>query len=103
MARRGAWAARLAGPLGLCPCLLLVHCSLIEPFGSLSGGVRSKSSSDDAGAPDGLPTDAATGPQGCPTGFGPAMVQVPVAGSDAFFCIDSTEVTQGQYLAFLED
>jgi len=53
----------------------------------------SGSSTTDADAPDGSSTD---GPSGsCPSSGGPTPVN---AGS---FCIDSTEVTKGQYAAFL--
>jgi len=45
-------------------------------------------------------TDAGTGgaTSKCPNGAGPAMVEVP--GKN--YCVDSTEVTQGQYQAFLD-
>jgi len=59
-------------------------------------------SGDDAGASvgDGDGDGDATGPMfdadGCPTGKGPDMVRI------ADHCVDSTEVTQAQYLAFLD-
>jgi formylglycine-generating enzyme required for sulfatase activity len=56
---------------------------------------RSDAEVPDAGA--GADADA-DGPTGCPTTtLGPLMVSVPDAG----FCIDSTEVTNAQYDAFL--
>lgn len=38
----------------------------------------------------------------CPSGKGPSMVEVPTPNGGSY-CIDSTEVTKGQYLAFLAD
>jgi hypothetical protein len=37
----------------------------------------------------------------CPSGKGPAMVEIPLPGDAGSFCIDRTEVTQAQYAAFL--
>jgi formylglycine-generating enzyme required for sulfatase activity len=51
-------------------------------------------------APDDVATDA-DGPT-CPSGRGPSMVRVPTIDGRSF-CIDSTEVSQSQYAAFLED
>jgi formylglycine-generating enzyme required for sulfatase activity len=61
------------------------------------------SGSDTGAAPDGGLGDAplADGPSnGCPSGRGPAMVRVTGPGGVPL-CIDSTEVTQSQYAAFI--
>jgi formylglycine-generating enzyme required for sulfatase activity len=90
----------------------MLACS--EPFTTAgSAGVDAAGPPPDAGAADrvGAPTDAppdalpsqeassdATAP--CPAGRGSAMVAVPTANGQTF-CIDSTEATKSQYLAFL--
>lgn len=56
--------------------------------GNDSGGVTTENGADAGG----------DGGNGCPSGRGPNMIRV---GSS--FCIDSTEVTQSQYLAFTQD
>src|SRR5690349_9742791 len=86
---------------------LLVACSVVLGLDDLTGPGRT---TGDAGT-DGV-TDAAldagdgtasavdgTAP-GCPSGRGPSMVRIDLAGVS--FCIDSTEVTRDQYTAFLE-
>lgn len=59
--------------------------------------------SDASVVTDGGEEDAA--PQACPSGRGPKMVVAEGAFQDASFrfCIDSTEVTQAEYEAFLRD
>lgn len=42
----------------------------------------------------------APNPNGCPAGRGPSMVRIPAANGGTY-CIDSTEVTQSQFAAFL--
>lgn len=61
-------------------------------------GVPSDAGPTDADAT----TEAAVGPNGCPLGRGPTMVAVPAIDGGTF-CIDSTEVTNAQYGAFLAD
>ncbi len=57
----------------------------------------------DAVADSAVGTDTGSPPTDCPTGFGASMVKVPILGTDGgFFCVDSTEATQAQYLAFLD-
>jgi formylglycine-generating enzyme required for sulfatase activity len=58
--------------------------------GYVEGGGDSAGSDRDAGAPV------------CPQGRGPAMVALPTAAGGTY-CVDSTEVTQAQYAAFLAD
>src|SRR4051794_9023397 len=75
-------------------------CSVFLPWDDLSKGTPIE---QDASAK----VDAATeqdailekDPQGCPTGRGPTMVRIG-AGD---YCIDSTEVTQAEYDAFLHE
>ncbi|MBI5531186.1 MAG: SUMF1/EgtB/PvdO family nonheme iron enzyme [Deltaproteobacteria bacterium] len=75
--------------------LLLVCC----------GACSSETAGDAGNAADALLADATTeaAPGGvCPTAPGPKMVWVPwPAGKGGGYCIDSTEVTQAQYAAFV--
>jgi len=51
---------------------------------------------------DASPMDVRKPGQGCPEGLpGPVMAEVP-APDGTTYCIDTTEVTQGQYFAFIE-
>ena len=56
----------------------------------------------DVSSPDGNLTDGGAAASVCPSGRGPRMVQLPNADGGSF-CIDSTEVTNAQYAAFLAD
>ena len=88
----------------VCSATAAVGCSLLVGVDGLSGGPGSESAAGDATPPgDASPLDASSdassdGPDAsaaCPTGRGPAMVVA------AGFCIDSTEVTNGQFRDFL--
>ena len=53
--------------------------------------------SDGAALDSGVPLDDA----GCPTGRGPTMAKLPASDGGAY-CIDTTEVTNAQYAAFVD-
>jgi formylglycine-generating enzyme required for sulfatase activity len=80
--------------IGVLAAAVLLHCSSKHDAASSSsdggsaneGGGGEASSNDDAGSP-------------CPSTKGPTMILVPASAGD--FCIDSTEVTRGQYADFL--
>ncbi len=89
-------------------------CSTLEGLDDLQvvddlrdGSTNKDSSGLDAGgagdAGDGATNDAGTDatPSRCPSGRGPAMVEVPTLDGRTF-CIDSTETTQGQYAEFMK-
>lgn len=68
----------------------------------VEGGGSSGASSSSSGqlpSDGGLEADAADAGSTCPEGRGPAMVRLP---APLDFCIDSTEVTLGQYRTFLQ-
>jgi sulfatase modifying factor 1 len=57
--------------------------------------------SDGSRPPDAGPDGPVVNDGGCPVGQGPSMVLVPGYQGGPSFCIDSTEVTDSQYVAFL--
>ncbi|MCC6644904.1 MAG: hypothetical protein IT374_04945, partial [Polyangiaceae bacterium] len=63
-----------------------------DPAGKGGGGSAGSSGAGEGGAAGKTTT--------CPKGPGPAMVLIDVPGAAAY-CIDSTEVTQAEYAAFL--
>jgi formylglycine-generating enzyme required for sulfatase activity len=93
----------MVGALGAIACVASLE-GLSGGAGGDGGGSAEGGNAFEAGsAPtDGAPDDdASAGDAGCPRGVGPAMVDVPsLVGTH--FCVDSTEVTQGQYQQFLQ-
>lgn len=87
-------------------------CSLVVDTSGLSGGSGPGPNADGATADGPTGTDAALDDRvvppdgsseasnGCPSGRGPTMIAI--TAPPARFCIDTTEVTRGQYRAFLD-
>jgi sulfatase modifying factor 1 len=93
----------LSGALALLGAVALVRCG--ASYGSDSTSSPVEAGSDDAdsaadAAPDVIVRDAQSSP-GCPSGRGPSMVRIDIAGGESF-CIDSTEVTESDYRAYLD-
>src|SRR5690348_8422215 len=94
--------------LSVCSALTALACSLTTSLDGLTGG-RANSEGDsgsDATTNDGATFDASAsdaavlGEAGCPTGRGPAMIEINDVPTP--YCIDSTEVTNADYKAFLD-
>jgi hypothetical protein len=66
-----------------------------EPNGDAGPKVLS-----DAGVYDGPPDDGGILDSGCPSGRGPTMIALAFADAGSY-CIDETEVTNGQYQIFI--
>lgn len=92
--------------------VLAPACSLLNPIEGLSDGDRALSDggratdaaldvSNDGGVDGDSSVDDGGGDAGCPALRGPAMVRV--TSGAVSFCIDSTEVTNADYQAFLAD
>jgi len=96
---RGAFVAIVGG---LTVLAAAAACNELEGFsggdpldgGGTSDGVGGGGNDADTTGDGGAQTDA--GGNGCPTGRGPTMVRV------GKFCIDSTEITQKQFLDFTQ-
>lgn len=67
--------------------------------GSGEGGGQSPAGTSGAGPKGGASSGGSAGKE-CPTGRGPEMVRIELPDMPPY-CIDSTEVTQGQYAQFL--
>jgi sulfatase modifying factor 1 len=91
--RRWSLALGLA-PFALGGCLLTIDDGLVPEGGSPGDGTVAEASLE-AGPGDG--TTETTPEAGCPAG----MVQVPAPDAGPSFCVDSTEVTDEAYAAFL--
>ena len=93
-----------------CAGLLGIADPIVENVGPEDGGVdggwRSETAADDGPVPDsssdaGLDADARlVDDAGCPLGRGPSMVAHREAQPGKSFCVDRSEVTLGQWLAF---
>jgi sulfatase modifying factor 1 len=95
----------------LAATVALGACSLVTSLDGLSNGATdagveasvaeggAETSTLDAGGDSGDGGDSGISREGCPTGKGPLPVRVDTA--TAYYCIDSTEVTRGQYDEFL--
>jgi formylglycine-generating enzyme required for sulfatase activity len=87
--------------------VVVASCSLINSYDDLVGPPSTDAGADASDSPsDGeldasIPMDGEAGST-CPSARGPTMVTIPLGGG-AHYCVDSTEVTQAQYQAFLDD
>ena len=81
----------------------IAACSLVVDLSTLGPGDGGSDATPDVidATPDVIMDagDAAADANRCPSGKGPSMVEVPYTVGT--FCIDSTEVTAGQYAAFI--
>jgi len=110
-------AAMLAVPMGACRLFVDLDGLREEPKPDASGAdvvapEVDATSDDDSAHPDPLeggqiidasndiPVFDVDASKTCPAGKGPDMVRIPTSTSS--FCIDTTEVTRGQYDAFLQ-
>jgi hypothetical protein len=117
---RAHWLLAVVGAAVACALACIPSYTFSNPEGSLDGsaesdgttlaadasdtGVSADANDVDANDAGTRPlieggTDAGLSDAGCPSGRGPAMVQLEYPG--ASFCVDSTEVTQGEYTQFL--
>ena len=100
--------------LVVAPISLVIGCSLVVDTSGLSTASESVPGSSDGGAAAETSTTGGDGSMGfsgdasgdgptngCPSGRGPSMIRV--TDPNGAFCIDSTEVTQTQFNAFLAD
>jgi hypothetical protein len=76
---------------------------------SCGGSQAGDNGTPESGVPDGTSNDgpssdaaASDGGPKCPSGRGPEMVRIP-SPDGGTYCIDSTEVTNGQFFVFLSD
>jgi sulfatase modifying factor 1 len=90
-----ALAAILLAPLAAAGCLLTIDDALV-PDGGAPGDSGVADAPADGTHADGTPADAGA-EAGCPTG----MLEIPAPEAGVPFCIDSTEVTDEAYAAFL--
>lgn len=96
----------LAATVAIFGLIILVVACGTETFGSAAapdaGGDAAAPAADEASTTDAQADSAATLPTPCgDVRAGPAMVRVPGEAGAGAYCIDSTEVSQGDYAVFL--